>query len=147
MDLPVALLGDLQAHNGLGRRGVGTAQVVVLHVREALRQHRRADVSIALLGPHKCCVLGTADAQAADPAGRRGLVSPGVDGSRECGRPALGLGQGRASRDGLWDLGVPDGVQVGGVAVVRDIDAVAAYIQGLAVKRLADVADKLVSSG
>lgn len=62
---------------------------------------------------------------------------------RERAGPRLCVSKRGAAADGLGDLRVPDGVQVGAVTVVGHVDAVAAYVEVLAVQRLADVADEL----
>lgn len=59
------------------------------------------------------------------------------------GGPCLGRGLRRSARDGLGNFRVPDGVEVGVLAVVDDIDTIAAGLEVLAVQRLADVADEV----
>lgn len=61
----------------------------------------------------------------------------------QVGGPRLGGRERRAARDGLGDVAVPRGVQVGVVAVVLDVDAVATNLQGLAVQRLAYITGEL----
>ncbi len=58
-------------------------------------------------------------------------------------RPRPRARQRGAAGDGLGDVAVPDGVQVGVVVAVLDVDAVAADLETFAVQRLAYVACEL----
>ncbi len=80
MDVPVALLGNLQLDGRRGARVVGAREVDALQGRDAAGHDDGADLGVALRGPGERRALRAGDAQAADPAGLQGRVGARVDG-------------------------------------------------------------------
>lgn len=133
----------LQLNRRQHSRIVRSAEILPRHSAPPARHDLGANKSVRLGRPQRRCRKRVRQVHALQPAGSEALVGAGLDRGGEGGGPLRRVGQGVAAGVLLGDVGVPDGVQVGGGAGEGDADLVAAQVVVLVVQRLVDVADEV----